>query len=191
MGLLFIFLTYACVLQKEKRSKKRAELNSLPPPSSKPKAPKRKSIIHESKEKEEEEEEECPLKKRPRDVPQLQPPSASASVDPQDQVLQPELNEPVVANPAVQSPPITAAVSANPLADIDFPNNQPITQPGSSVAKTQETSSLSHQLSTPPASLSIILDEELEAYFNAPITQPSAGNSSLVHQHLQIIEEDL
>ena len=51
---LISLLTYTFVLQKERRSKKKAKLNSpLPPPQSKPKPLKRKAIIPQSKEEEE------------------------------------------------------------------------------------------------------------------------------------------
>ena len=96
-------------MQRERRSKKRAELIPLPSPS-KPKIQKRKVIIHES---EEEEEEERPLKRQPRDVSRPQPPLASASTDPQDQVSQPEPNKPATANPAPQSPSHDAGVPIN------------------------------------------------------------------------------
>ena len=82
----------------------------------------------------------------------------------------PESNDPVMAIPAVQCPPVTIEVSTSPLADIELPIGHPIIQPRSLTTETQEISSLPHQRVTPPTSPAVISNEELEAYFNAPIT---------------------
>ena len=121
--------------------------------------------------------------KRPRSIPRPQPPLA----DPQGQ-LQSEPSKPVATASAVQSPFHVAGVSTNPLTDID---TQPILQSRSPAAGIQETSDYLRKIPTPPSSLALIPDEELEAYFNAPITHPPSSNSSPVHHHLQIIEEGL
>ena len=84
-------------MQKERRSKKRAELHSPPAPPCKSKIQKRKVIIHELEE-EEEEQEGHPLKRRPREIPWPQLSSAPSSADPHDQVLQTEPNESAAAN---------------------------------------------------------------------------------------------
>ena len=183
---------YICVFpcsQKERRSKKRVELNSPPPhlPKSSARSSKRKAIIPDSEEEEEEEEDECPLVKWPKGIPRPQPPSTPSSADPQDQ-LQFEPSEPVATAFAVQSPFYVAEVSTNPSTDID---TQPIIQLRSLAAGIQETSNYPQQIPTPRSSPALIVDEELEAYFNAPITHPPSSNSSPVHHHLQIIEEGL
>ena len=89
-----------------------------------------------------------------------------------------------MANPAVQPPPLTVGVSINPLADVDFPDSQPISQLRSPAVEIHDISSLPQLPPTPPTSPILILDEQFKAYFRAPITQPPHGSSSPVHHHL-------
>ena len=104
--------------------------------------------------------------------------------------MQLESNEPITANSAPQSPSHDVGVFINPSTDVDFPDDSPIPQLRNLAIKPHETSSSWHQRITPPTSPVLIPDEELEAYFNAPITQPP-HTSSPVQEHLEIIEEEL
>ena len=61
----------------------------------------------------------------------------------------------------------------------------------SPVAEPRSFSNLPQPNSTLPDSPTLIPDEELEEYFNAPITQTPSTFSSPVQQHLKIIEEEL
>ena len=68
-------------------------------------------------------------------------------------------------------------MSTNPTADL---YNHPINQLRSPGAEPHSFSNLPQPNSTPPSSPALIPDEELEEYFNAPITQPPHTFSSPV-----------
>ena len=120
----FSYLNYTFILYKERRSKKRAELNSpLPPLLSKPKIQKRKTIIAQSKEQEEKEQEERPLKRQPKDIARPQPTSIPSSAGTMDQPLSFEQSEPVAANLAIQPSLMTATISTNPSIDTTSSKN--------------------------------------------------------------------
>ena len=77
------------------------------------------------------------------------------------------------------------------MANVDIPGDQPISQLKSPVAETYDISILPQQPPSLSTSPTLIPNEELEAYFRAPITQPPHGSPSPAHHHLKIIKEGL
>ena len=175
-------------MQKERRTKRKSELSSPPSPSLKLPAQKRRIVIHDSDE--EEEEEECPLKRRSKAGSRPPPPLVPALTDVSDQVLRLESNEPAAADSTPQSPLQDAAVLVNPTPATTVADDLPISPFSSPTVEVPETDRSCHQHDIPSSSPASIPDEELEAYFNAPITQPPS-TSSPVQGHLEIIEEEL
>ena len=105
--------------------------------------------------------------------------------------MQHEPNDPAISNLAIQSPPYAVGMLTHPSANVDFLDGQPISQLRSLAAEIQDISSFPYDNPTPPSFLALIPDEELEEYFNAPITHPPSSSSFPMHHHLQIIKKEL
>lgn len=113
-------------MQKERRSKKKAELNSpFPLPPAKPNPQKMKTIIPEP----EKEEEEGPLKRRPRGTSWLMSSTTPSLAEIANQPSFHGPDERGAAEVIAQDPLITATPQTTPpLADEAQDDNQPMPQ---------------------------------------------------------------